>query len=256
MSTIQFRCIRCQHAVEAPKRKVGRKMYCPVCYLQLTVPEKSTLGATDPAMLYATDVEPADVRDMEERRKFRSLSCPVCQTNLAVRREQVGTEIRCEECETKIIVPPSFDREFDEKPPKIATKTTGDTYEVSGENRNDPNFESLIPVLCTLCATRMYAKPEQVGGELTCPDCGTKTRVLISERKPVQPPLSAGMNAGFEGAKTFNVAGDAQTSATQTSMPSREPLVPVVCTLCGTRMYARESEIGGEKICPDCGRAT
>jgi DNA-directed RNA polymerase subunit RPC12/RpoP len=35
-----------------------------------------------------------------------------------------------------------------------------------------------IPVYCKLCRTLMYASEDQIGSELTCPDCGVKTIVV------------------------------------------------------------------------------
>ncbi|MDR1269738.1 MAG: hypothetical protein LBK82_09445, partial [Planctomycetaceae bacterium] len=62
---------------------------------------------------------------------------------------------------------------------------------------------------------------------------------------PVPPPLPL----TFEGGTTFGLAETVAPSVTGL-------LVPVVCSLCGTRMYAGENEIGGFKTCPDCGRQT
>lgn len=224
-------------------------MYCPVCYFQLTVPEKSTLTPVDPSRLYEADAEPVDVREMTERRNLRSLACPVCRTNLTVSREQVGTEILCPECETQVAVPPSFAAEFEEPvSPRPGPQISGATYGLAGEAPDSTGFGSLIPVLCGLCGTRLYARPGQVGTEMTCPDCGTKTRVPEPPKRVVLPPPPPG---AFEGASTFGVAGEPESR-----LAPREALVPVVCSLCGTRMYARESEIGSVKVCPDCGRET
>ncbi len=256
MPPIYFRCVRCQHPVEASAENAGRKMYCPVCYLELRVPMESTVAAVDPTKLYAADAGPVDVRDMQERKSLVSLPCPICHTNITVSRKQVGTKIVCPECATSVFVPREIERKID-----LATKDPGNhilpvidsgtegTYEVRGFDVQNPQaHKNSFPVYCKLCGTMMYATEEQVGGELTCPDCETKTRVPPRPRKvPKPPPLPS----NFEGAATFGISGEPIPEAMGTGS-----LVPVICKLCGTRMYARESEIGGVKTCPDCGVQT
>ncbi|MDR0338567.1 MAG: hypothetical protein LBI18_15960 [Planctomycetaceae bacterium] len=273
---IHFRCIRCQHAVDVSEQMIGNKIYCPVCYLELTVPAASTITTVDESQLYTADAAPVDVRTMEDRKKFVSLRCPVCSTNIAVTKDQIGTELVCPECETPIRVPESIaekvdralsdwardNRTWDNRTPEErkqdglmwnnqqTTKnqpnnTSKETYAL--HNGNTPvNNSSTIRVYCKLCGTMMYASDAQIGTELTCPDCETKTIVPARPKPiPVPPPLPL----TFEGGTTFRLADSAPPSANSS-------LIPVVCSLCGTRMYANENEIGAFKTCPDCGRQT
>lgn len=261
MSPILFRCIRCQHAVKANSDAVGKKMYCPVCYFTLTVPAESTIKPIDQSQLYTADSTPVDVREMDARKNFASLRCSICHTNIAVARDQVGTEIVCPECETKIVVPADIGVKLDiaaQKPTLQAPPILDSRFQIAqngvyglrdSETPDDEMHRELIPFHCKLCGTLMHAPEDQVGQELTCPDCETKTIVPPKASPIVHGPIGVPELSGFEGAATFGISGDAP------SVRSKEPLVPVVCSLCGTRMYARESEIGGQKICPDCGRA-
>ncbi len=257
MTTIHFRCVRCQHPVEAPAENSGQSLYCPVCYLALRVPTESRVNAAEPAPLYTVDAAPADVRDMQSRKSLVSLPCPICHTNIAVSREQIGTEISCPECDTKVFVPQDIVKKINRAVKDIGGQVlpildadTTETYGVrdvlapaSSDDLAGPDY---IRVRCKLCGTIMYATEESIGQELTCPDCETKTLVTPRPKAiPKPPPLPA----HFEGATTFGVVD-------KNSVSKNAALVPVVCKLCGTRMYAQESEIGGLKTCPDCGVQT
>jgi DNA-directed RNA polymerase subunit M/transcription elongation factor TFIIS len=266
---IQFRCTRCQHVVESTEEKIGKKMYCPVCYLEIIVPPESTIKEIDESQLYATNTEPIDAREIAKRQKSVSLRCPICNTNIAVEEEQIGKILICPECETKVRVPKSISTKFklaEEKRSKLNQLQNNQTneptqheltqqnniYEISGNNTTTPQNKT-IRVYCKLCGTLMYALESQVGEELTCPDCETKTVVVVPKKSaPIstqqQNTTASFSQSVFEGKNTFEVAGDVP------QYNNNILLVPVVCSLCGTRMYAGEDEIGGFKICPDCGR--
>ncbi|MDR1963790.1 MAG: hypothetical protein LBQ50_08425 [Planctomycetaceae bacterium] len=247
MVLVRFRCIRCQHPIEVLQEMVGKKMYCPVCYLELTVPAESTIKPVDESRLYTADETPIDVREMGDRKRLMSLRCPVCHTYITVSKEQIGTNVVCPECERAVRVPESIgdkaervlsDRQMMFGDPGTYTLRNGD-IPVADHRSTNP----AIRVYCRLCGTMMYASEDQIGSELTCPDCETKTLVPFrSKPVPLPPPLPS----SFEGGTTFALADGS----------SKSMLVPVVCVLCGTRMYAGENEIGGFKTCPDCGRKT
>jgi DNA-directed RNA polymerase subunit M/transcription elongation factor TFIIS len=249
---------------------VGRKIYCPVCYFTLTVPSASTVKPVDESQLYTMDSVPVDVREMENRKQFVSLRCPVCSTNIAVTKKQIGTEIICPECETNILVPESIEarvnrsldewkrdnRLWDERTPEERVhdglmwndqQTTPhlsdkETYALRDDNNSVTQSQQTIRIYCKLCGTMMYASDSQIGTKLTCPDCETKT-IVPARPKPVPTPPS--LPSTFEGSTTFHLAGTIPP-------PITGLLIPVVCSLCGTRMYAEENEIGGFKTCPDC----
>jgi DNA-directed RNA polymerase subunit M/transcription elongation factor TFIIS len=257
---IHFRCVRCQHEIKVDDEKVGKKMYCPVCYFEITVPHQSTIKQVDESELYATDSKPIDVRTMTNRQKFVSLRCPVCNTNIAVSKEQIGKILTCPDCNTNVRVPDLIAEKFklaEEKWSKLNQKqfnhstptpqTNPDIYELNSNNTTT-NFTKTIRVYCKLCGTLMYASESQIGSELTCPDCATKTTVPIQPKNlPTStPPISILLPPVFEGGKTFDLANENSNS-------DNSLLVPVICNLCGTRMYAHESEIGNFKTCPDCG---
>jgi hypothetical protein len=51
--------------------------------------------------------------------------------------------------------------------------------------------QSYVPVHCRICDTRMYATVADVGSDVTCPDCGAKTKVkMVATKKGQAPPIS------------------------------------------------------------------
>lgn len=289
---IRFRCPRCNHGVKAAEKAVGRKMYCPTCYLELIVPAESTVHAHEEEErdIYGVDAAPIDVREMQDR-NVASFPCPICRAMLAASPEQIGQKIECPDCGTQCVVPadiaaPPDPHDASQRPsgsPGTASTKPVGIYGLSGKDAllqstsrsTDPFGNPLatplppapppplpgandatggvnggasvaspgFPVWCRLCGTIMYATEDQIGTMLTCPDCETQTLVRKREQTLDTGPHQA---QRFEGGSTYEIA-DAPPSGTR--------LVPVVCSLCATRMYAPESEIGGTKICPDCGRA-
>ncbi len=253
MAFIRFRCVRCHHSLKAKNEAVGKKMLCPVCYLELTVPAESSIKEVDPSQLYTADEKPVDVRDMQSRKEFASLPCRVCHTNIAVKKEQVGQEIECPECGTKMVVPAAIAAHIDASLNDTLDKImlgigpeSKELYTVRDGRGSIPLDDGTdrFPVYCKLCNTLMYATDEQVGEEIVCPDCLTPTVVPPRPKDIPRVPTSS----TFEGSSTFGLA--------QEQPPTGGPLIPVVCSLCGTRMYAAENQIGRLKTCPDCGRQT
>jgi DNA-directed RNA polymerase subunit M/transcription elongation factor TFIIS len=190
-----------------------------------------------------------------------TLCCDICNTNIGVRKEQIGEEIVCPECGTKIIVPESII-------PKaaIAKKAISrtETYSLRGEPPvptdtvlpDDWSKKFRLP--CRLCGTVLFVTEAQVGTFVTCPDCETKTEVLpppkTSPKKSDTVPLPS---STFEGDSVFDTATPSTKGTEEpSSVLPKENLVPVICRLCGTRMYAKESQIGQFKTCPDCGLQT
>lgn len=133
-----------------------------------------------------------------------------------------------------------------------------------------------FPVYCSLCSTMMWADDSRIGQMLTCPDCNRETRIVRPEKPQKREPSAV----SFEGATYFGTKDndkniDKDIDSTENIAPTekggngksgknsrrntktgseqeQERLIPVVCQVCETRMYAKESEIGQFKVCPDC----
>ena len=152
--------------------------------------------------------------------------------------------------------------------------------ELSGVNRmtNDPQ-ETYLPVVCPLCRTRMHARLDQVGNQLTCPDCGTVCPVL----PPAQArPAPKRADPGEYGMRESGAFGDptairttpppaakslplppgeggrrpgegASRKVASSPRPQQPAVILVTCPLCHTRMHPPLSDRGKRIKCPDCG---
>lgn len=255
--TIEFSCTQCQHLQEADESQIGHQVFCRVCYFKLTVPAESTNKSTDESQLYSIDTQPWD---KQNKQKLISLHCNICGTNIGVRKEQVGEEIICPECSTKIVVPKSIAeiaeaRLKDELNKAVASVTHKEIYALwDGIAVPAEEWSKQIRFPCRLCGTALFATEKQVGTLVTCPDCETKTKVPQRTIKTETSPLPS---LEFEGDTAFDLVSASKSETEKPSSVSlNENLVPVVCRLCGTRMYAKESQIGQVKTCPDCGQQT
>jgi hypothetical protein len=55
-----------------------------------------------------------------------------------------------------------------------------------------------IPVVCKLCHTRMYARPEQVGTLMRCPDCHTENLVPAPKAAAATTPKPVSLDEGMD----------------------------------------------------------
>jgi len=134
-------------------------------------------------------------------------------------------------------------------PTESKLPVAGETYAVSDrpwQAEDSERIETYIAVTCPLCRTRMVATNEQVGEELVCPDCGTRTTVppraapAGPDKKPSEP---ADIYSIYE--------GEGQPPASIREV--HRTYIPVVCGVCRTRMLATEDQVGRPITCPDCG---
>ena len=267
--TIRFRCPQCTRSLKVDASLAGQKVLCPVCYRELIVPAQSQPDRRQaaPGMLYGVDSTPRDNRQLRERFAYASVHCPVCYADVAVTKSQINTTIECPDCGTKL---PVTQQAFDEGKARQeqlrrhqspidphrgeSASRGGDIYGVrsgetpSGDNRR--GGEDLIPVYCTLCGTLMYARPNQIGAELTCPDCETKVVVKPPAKLPPDTKFPRSTGGEVYGLSA-NPQGYSLPPKGETAPPS--DLVPVRCPLCETLLYAKKSQIGKKMRCPDCG---
>jgi DNA-directed RNA polymerase subunit RPC12/RpoP len=127
------------------------------------------------------------------------------------------------------------------------------SYDVAEGTTSEAASKTYLPVKCSLCRTVMYATPEEVGSELTCPDCETSTVVPPLETMPAEKPLSE---------EELAKRGDEYSLLDGVGQPSRDmeeawqPYIGLKCSVCGTRLLATRSQIGEEIACPDCNKST
>ncbi|MBO7680310.1 MAG: hypothetical protein J6S75_11630, partial [Thermoguttaceae bacterium] len=269
--TIRFRCPQCTRSLKVDASRAGQKVLCPVCYRELIVPAQSQPDRrqADPNNLYGVDSVPRDTRQMRGRFAYTEVRCPVCYTGVAVTEAQINTTVECPDCGTKI---PVTGEAFSEgkarqeqlrrhqspiDPRRGESGSPGDQiYGVrSGDAPNGDNRrggQNLIPVYCTLCGTLMYARPGQIGTELTCPDCETK--VVVKPPVELPPDTNLPQSTGGEVyGLSANPQGYCRPSEAGSAPDKFSDLVPVRCPLCETLLYAKKSDIGKKMRCPDCG---
>lgn len=159
-------------------------------------------------------------------------TCPVCQKWLAVPLGISGAVI-CTKCGHRVepraaLLPSTVHGQTQDDP---SGELSLREESVGAETVREPVY---LPVVCSLCGTRMYGREGQAGETIKCPDCYTMNVVpALSEILRPAAPVS-------------------QPSSTQPSLPTAEESIPLICPLCSTRMYATPQQIGREIQCPDC----
>ena len=237
---IHFRCPQCTRPWKVEAKHAGKKFRCPACFVERTIPDKSVESPGDD-QLYGVNETVHDTQEIIRKQSLVSFSCKICRTNLAVSTDLVGQTTECPDCGTVNIVP-----EPQAKEQPIMPDEPVEIYSIAGfgDGTADHEDESLFSVQCPLCGTMLYARDEQIGTSLKCPDCYRDVPVQRRPEKPVKEEFVAKV---YEGSSTYELS-DANR------LPPDTQLVPVICSLCYTRMYATIDQIGQEKECPDCGK--
>jgi len=137
----------------------------------------------------------------------------------------------------------------------IGTNESADVYGIADHDSWDHSANQrpagTFAVYCELCNTMLYATEQMIGKTLVCPDC--EREVIV--RKPVKAKRESFQTTNFEGGTHYGAQSSPEIFELGKHFPNTR-LVPVVCTLCETRMYALETDIGALKTCPDCGTTT
>jgi len=109
----------------------------------------------------------------------------------------------------------------------------------------DETAQKYVPVVCPTCGTRMHPRLEEVGREVTCPDCGVKTIVRPPERRLKPKPKR---RRAYRLAKPWS--SEREATAKEATEPKR---MLIKCPLCLTRLHPRVEQAGRRARCPDCG---
>ncbi len=96
--------------------------------------------------------------------------------------------------------------------------------------------DSSVSYLCPQCQTQLTAKAADAGQRHACPKCGKLAKV-----------------PGVPGRRTDGGTGAAADASEASATPRRGIAnIPLICPLCGTRMYATKEQVGQLMVCPDC----
>jgi len=253
-----FTCPECFVKLKAWPSQVGSHQTCPSCSATIQVPP-----APEPAhgpsqyepTLPAPDEQTAGEYEIIEGDRappagdgFRVI-CPVCRARIDATWDEVGRTIVCPDCDTPVpVTPPADSASARSAPMKIDEQRIGqygiDERAGAADHARPSPAEEGFPVYCSLCRTMMYATADQVGRKLTCPDCQTQTVV------PPPPKRRGPVDVAAQSRGEYGVGSPRQPAA------AGPDVIPVVCSLCGTRMHARAKHVGRKIKCPDCGTAT
>ena len=210
----------------------------------------------------------------EPKKDSVSTVCPVCRSILYIDEEQIGSAVRCPECAAPFKV---TRRWFDSKRKqrKAQKKNTPKPSAFSGSapsaapDRTEfaPASRMLLPFNCPHCGGVIYLGSSRIGKKIRCPDCGMSfslTERKFEETKRRSEARRARLRYGGSAATPVPAAplpgalcsgNRSVPSAPKEKRPPRPPekkLIPVLCGLCGTLLYAEESQIGQQIRCPDC----
>ncbi|MFO7905012.1 MAG: hypothetical protein R6U98_20270, partial [Pirellulaceae bacterium] len=89
---------------------------------------------------------------------------------------------------------------------------------------------SSVTYLCPRCHAKLSANAEDAGERRECPHCRKVLKV-----PGTGTPADSTSQRSHSPSKTGGIAN-----------------IPVICPLCGTRMYATTDQIGQTMVCPDC----
>lgn len=174
-----------------------------------------------------------------------AVTCPICKTRAYTAGKNLGKKVRCAECGTVMPAVETAKTQAQANRPQKIDETAVGEYGVSSPGGSAKRQEEItVPFHCRLCNTLLRGTLAQVGTELTCPDCGTKTVVPPPKKVAAKAVVGAAAGADLEeyGVQRPNIASEAD--------------VPVVCSLCHSRLMARADQVGCKVRCPDCGTET
>jgi DNA-directed RNA polymerase subunit RPC12/RpoP len=169
-----FLCPGCGAKFEFGAKMAGRSGKCQRCGHLFTVPISA------PANEKKAPPKPAKPAAAAPQPEFVGVTCRVCQTRLFGRLNQVGQPLKCPDCGAETILKAPIP----EKPKSLPAALEGEQYELWDVDAA-PRPEELraaqpkyIPIHCRVCGTLMHATESQIGKQLTCPDCSTRTLVV------------------------------------------------------------------------------
>jgi len=230
--------------MEVRRRFAGRQVRCPYCQVMLVVPQESQTRKKED---YAIREEAGDlvVEEPGPAEPLIAVTCSVCATRMYATQKQAGSQLICPDCGTAAVVPRPVKKAVPLDEPSRAAK---EEYKIYGEDQPPPTVKEVhqrfLPVVCSLCHTRLLATVDQLGQKLTCPDCFTENEV----REPKEPPKLEIPTAEERG--EYALHDPVQPPPVE--VPDPQELFVVKCPRCLTRLHARAEQSGQSMKCPDC----
>ncbi|HIQ22505.1 MAG TPA: hypothetical protein EYH34_14875 [Planctomycetes bacterium] len=190
---VQFRCPHCTTLLSAATRYAGARRRCPCCHGSFIVPTPEQVKARAARIRATGAYELSEGNTSEAAGKtYIPVRCPVCGTGLFATPEEVGSELACPDCETKVLVPPLETMPAEKEPSAEELAKRQEEYGVL-DDADQLAWSSKTPEVpyiglkCSLCGSRLLATEDQIGQEIVCPDCQQPT--LVRAPPPAPPPL-------------------------------------------------------------------
>ena len=256
LATLEFRCPFCTSKLRVAQSMAGRQYLCPYCFHKIPVPEQSSLPLeeTDPSQIYSVDSS-SDLWQKKQN-EFISVLCPRCRSIIAVSKNSHNKTILCPDCEKEIDVEENLldkYREMIGQKKSYSVEQPKETYEISDQwtpetaEKEATAQDDSFPVYCPVCHTMQYARPEQVGCTVKCPDCFFEFKVIRTREAP-RPKIER--TSQYEGNDSYAIEGES------TSPSNSDENIRVICERCGTIVYQPAEKIGQMSRCPDCEHET
>jgi len=235
----------------APLRQAGTKRRCPRCQFVFQVPTEAEV-AKRRRKVEEYGVSEGAQQPPPDNRRYVSVKCPLCNTLLKATDDQVGRQLTCPDCETRVVVPP-LDVQRQQSDPAAPVEGYALSEEVDESDTGARAADQMYyPVHCPSCDTLMKVTASQVGQEIACPDCRVPMVV-----PPVAVLLQKKSGSGFVPAGEAGEYGILE-GADQPAADSRlahQAYIAVDCPICNTLLHFTEDQVGCEEVCPDCGRS-
>lgn len=147
----------------------------------------------------------------------------------------IGQRARCAACSLAFNIPAPTNKPIPAKTPAPKPQEAA------------PPLPEHVGFDCRVCNTRLFARTEDVGKQLKCPDCGALTVI-----PPPPPPKPKNMPAALEGEQYELWEADEQPLPSQL-IAAQPKSVTLKCRRCDTVMHPMANLVGQPVRCPDCG---
>ena len=176
-------CPHCGVRFAVSAAMAGRRARCDACNTAFVVP----------ALSQTTEPHPSSKQKHDKPRRnppqLIGVECRVCGTRLYGRPDQIGKKIKCPDCGAGTILP----EPAPPKPKNLPAALEGEQYELWDADDQPLPSEliaaqpKLIGISCKQCGSLFYAAENQVGQQMTCPDCGAR-QIVPPAPKPIAKP--------------------------------------------------------------------
>ena len=151
---VRFSCPHCGIGLKVSPLAVNEEGPCPKC--EKTISARS---ASSP--------------------EYYPVVCGVCGTRSYATADKLGKTVECPDCFTDTVVTRPADP-TPSRPHAGHTVDDIDEYRLRPDvDQPPPSTSEEIPVVCKICQTRLYARLDQVGQTIVCPDCETEIKVVV-----------------------------------------------------------------------------